>query len=206
MSGLSPVGGEGEGIVLFDDTNERVEEFLHAPGAVPADEIGRNFVVDEEAEHGRMTGVGQRGLGDIGADGFDGLGLVEEEDALVPRDGDHDAEAEFLGEIEEPAGRRVVDAQDIDAEVAHEAEVDGDFFRRGKIGAAFGVGAEGAVGDALEIELVFALEEKLGPDLQAGEIGRGYGRRGNNVMHGAQFRLDGALRQDGMADFLPKDT
>ncbi len=53
------VGGEGEGIVLLDDAHERVEEFLHAPRAVPADEVGRDFVVDEEAEHGGMAGIGR---------------------------------------------------------------------------------------------------------------------------------------------------
>ena len=137
----------------------------------------------------------ESGLGDVVADGVDGLAVIEEEDALVPRDRDHDAKAEFLREVEEPARRGVVDAQDVDAELAHEAEVDGDLLRRGEIDAALGRGAERAVGDALEIELVFALKEKLGPDLEPGEINRGSRRRGNYVMHGAEFPRGGGRRQ-----------
>ena len=190
------VGGEGEGIVLLDDAHEGIEEFLHAPRAVPADEVGRDFVVDEEAEHGGMAGVGQRRpwrrccgwsrrpRGRRGRGRACATGMV----TMTRR-------RYFLREVEEPARRRVVDAQDVDAEIAHEAEIDRDLFRRGEIQAAFGRGAERAVGHALEIELVFALKEKLRPHLEAGKIGRGNRRRGNYIMHGAEFPRGGHLRQ-----------
>jgi hypothetical protein len=181
------VSSEGEGIVLFDDVNERIEELLHPARAVPADEVGRDFVVDEEAEHGGVTRVGQGGLRNVLADGLQGFAVVEKEDALVPRDRDHDAQAKFLGEIEEPAGRRVIDAKHVQAEAAHQAEIDGYLLRQGQVDAALGCGPEWAVGHALKIELVFALKEKLRPHLQAGEISRGDGRPGNDIMHGAEF-------------------
>ena len=126
----------------------------------------------------------------------DRFAVVEEEDALVPRNRDHDAEAEFLREIEEPARRRVVNPEHVHAEFAHQAEIERDPLRRGQVRAAFGRGPERAVGHALEIKLVFAFKEKLRPHLQAGEISRGDGRHGNDIMHSAEFLRGGHLRQD----------
>ncbi len=125
-----------------------------------------------------MTCVGEGRFATFWRIVSDGLAVVEEEDPLVPRNRDHDAEAIFLGEIEEPARRRVVDPEHVDAEFAHQAEIDRDFLRRGQIDPAFGRGPERAVGHALEIKLVLSLKEKFRPHLQAGEINRGDGHRG----------------------------
>jgi len=131
-----------------------------------------------------MTGIGDGRLGNVVADGVNRFAFVEEEDALVPRDRDHDAHAEFLREIEKPARRGVVDAQDVDAELAHQAEIDRHFFRRGKIRPSFRGRTERPVGHALEIELGVALKKEFRPHLKARKISPGDRRRGNDIMHG----------------------
>jgi hypothetical protein len=104
----------------------------------------------------------------------------------------------LLRQVEEPARRRVVNPEHVDAEFAHQAEIERNFFRRRQVHAAFGRGPEGAVGHALEIKLVLAFKEKLRPHLQAGEISRGDGRCGNNIMHSRSFSEAGICGKTGM--------
>ena len=76
----------------------------------------------------------------------------------------------LLRQVEEPARRRVINPEHVDAQLAHQPEIERDLLRRGQVRAAFGRGPERAVGHALEIKLGLALKEKLRPHLQAGEI------------------------------------
>ena len=143
-----------------------------------------------------MPRVGQGGLGHVLADRLHRLAVLEEEHAFVPGDRDHHAQAMLLRQVEEPARRRMIDAKHVHTDFAHQPEIDRDLLRRGQVRPGFGRGPERAVGHPLEIKFRLALEEKLRPHLQAGEIGRGGGRHGSNIMHGGEFPRAQHLRQD----------
>ena len=183
------VGRERARVVLLDDADEPVEEFLHARRAVPAHEVGRNFIVDEKAEHGRVTGVGDGGLGHVALDRPHGLTIVEEEDALVPRNGDHDADALGQCQIEEPPRGGVIDADDIDAEFAHEAQIERGFFRCRQLRAVWRGGTERSVGHALQVKFLVTFEKKLRARDKARKFSHGW-RRGE-IMHGAKLLPSG---------------
>ena len=102
------------------------------------------------------------GLDDLLADGA----VVEEFDVLGPGDRNEHEQPGLGKQVHEPARRDVVDAQQVDAQFAHERQVGADGLR-GADEIPGGVGVERAVGDALEEELVFAPEEKLRLDADA---------------------------------------
>ncbi len=58
------------------------------------------------------------------------LARAEEVHVLPPPERDHDADAVFVGEIEEPLRRRVVDADAVDADLTHHREVATRLFDR----------------------------------------------------------------------------
>ena len=199
------VGGEGEGVVAFDDADERVEELFHPPRAVPAHEIGWNLIIDEKTEQGRMTGIGLCRFRNVALNGGDSLAIVEKEHTLVPGNGNHHTQAVALGEIQKPAGRRVINAQDIDPEFAHQQEIEGHALRRGKVRPAFRLRPKRTISDAVQVEFIFAFEEKLGPDLQARQPDRSGRNRVEKVVHGAVSpRGRGAARQEFLGDLLRK--
>jgi len=87
---------------------------------------------------------------------------------LGPGDGDKGAEAEFAAEIEEPDGRDVVEAEEVDAEVAHHGEVAAALVRVPDEIALI-VRGEWAVSDAFEEEFLVALEEEFRADADGEE-------------------------------------
>ena len=120
----------------------------------------------------------------------------------------------LLGQVEKPARRRVIDAQDVHCPVSRiNPKSIATFLRRGQVNAArrsqAGTGRRSRPANKTS---VLALKEKLGPHLKAGEIGRGGWPRGYNIMHGAQFPRGGHLRQVRSSEMkvhlvpLPKET
>ena len=85
---------------------------------------------------------------------------------LGPGDRDQHEQPGLGEQVHEPARRDVVDAQQVDAQFAHERQVGAGFFRRADE-VSRRVGMERAVGDALEEEFAVAPEEELGLDADA---------------------------------------
>ena len=86
--------------------------------------------------------------------------VVEEFDVLGPGDRNQHEQPGLGEQVHEPARRDVVNAQQVDAQFAHEREVRADLFRRADE-IPGGIRVERPVGDALEKEFVFAPEEEL---------------------------------------------
>ena len=100
-----------------------LDEFRHAPHAEPAHHRGRDFVADEITEDGRMP----RMLGDRRSDRLDDLAPRlcphEKLDVFRPRQRDQDPHARRRAAIEKPARRQVINAHDVDPELAHLREI-----------------------------------------------------------------------------------
>ncbi len=167
------------------------EEFGHAPHAQPADHGGRDFVADEVAEHGGVTPMGINGGTHGGLDLFADRAVVEKLDVLGPGDRDQHEQPGLGQQVHEPARWDMVDAQQVDAQFAHEREVGADFLRRADE-VPGRVGMERAVGNALEEKFVVAPEEKLRlhahafadgrrrDDRDGGGWDQGHGKNGRN--------------------------
>ena len=162
------VGDQAFGIFLAHDVGELFEELLNLARAVPTHDVAGDLVADEPGQDGRMAGQGGHGLADGLLDVFFDFPLVEEAQVLGPGHADHDAHAVAGGDVQEAAGRHVVDADGVDAGAAHEFEVMGHGVVLGQ-GFAPGVFRERAVGDALDEELVFPGKQIPAPGADARE-------------------------------------
>lgn len=111
-----------------------------------------------------MTGAGANAPANSAEDVARAL-AIEEGDVLLPGKADHDAEAIFSGDVEKPAGRYGIDADGIDSALGHRGEVALDLFG-GVIFGAIGLGTEGAVGYASDVEFFGASEEEFSTDNQ----------------------------------------
>ena len=116
--------------------------------------------------------------------------VVEELDVLGPRDRDQHEQPRLGEQVHEPARRHVVDAQEVDAEVAHEREVGAHACRRAEE-LARRIGMERPVGDALEEKFLVSAKEKLRVDADA--FGNG-GSKGSGRHLGRQ---SGRIRRCG---------
>ena len=151
------------GRALLHLVAQRAQEVAHAIGSVPAHDVGRHLVADEEAEERGMVAAGlargAHGAADLRHQGL----VVEEADVLRPRDGDQHAQPVLGGAVEEPARRHGEGAEAVHAELRHEPEVGLQRRLVGK-GKAVPGDPERPVGDAAQVELVVAHEEELAPD------------------------------------------
>ena len=118
------------GEIAFAPAIEPTQEALDAQTPVPAHDARRNFVAEREHQHGRVVAE----LADL----LDAcsrsivpaeLPIVEKRDVLRPRQPDHDAQPVARRFVEQVAPRRRVDADGVDAELRHQAEVFGDLRR-----------------------------------------------------------------------------
>ena len=80
---------------------------------------------------------------------------------LHPGDAEEDADPVFQTEVEEPAGRGRVDADQIGAGCANGREILGDLLLRAEL-VPFGIRREGGVGHSLDEKFLLPLEEELG--------------------------------------------
>ncbi len=178
---IAGVGEEDIRVRLASDADQRLEKFGHAPHPEPAHHGGWDFVADEVTEDGGMAGVGRHRL----AHGIDNLAPGfrpnEKLDVLRPRQGDQDPDAGFGAAVEKPARRQVVDARDIDPELAHLGEVAPGLLRIAEV-IARGIRPERPVGGALDEKLAVALEEKLGESSDA---------NGRSLTHEEPFLVQG---------------
>ncbi len=166
---IARVGIERGGVDGAREVDQVFEEFGHAPHAQPADHGGGDLVADEVAEHGRVAPVRADGVAHGVFDLFADRAVVEKLDVLGPGDRDQHEQPGLGEQVHEPARRDVVNAQQVDAQFAHEREVGADLVRRADE-VPGGVGMKRAVGDALEEKFVFAPEKEFGLDADA--VGR----------------------------------
>ena len=85
---------------------------------------------------------------------------------LGPRQGNEHANASGCAAIEEPARRRVINAHEIDPDLAHERKIDIHLFGASEI-IFFRVRLKRAVGDALDEKLPISFEKELGDSANA---------------------------------------
>ena len=158
---ITRVGKENVRIRFASDADERFEKLRHAPHAEPAHHRRRDFVADEITKDGRVP----RMLGDRGSHRLHDLASSlcpnEKLHMLRPRESDQHAHAGRGATIEKPARRQMINAHDVDPELAHLGEVAARLLLRAKV-IAGRIRLERPVGGALDEKFPVALEEELG--------------------------------------------
>src|SRR2546426_3285529 len=103
--------------------NQVVNEITHGPGATPTHDIGANLIGDAEAEDRGMAGAAVHGpahrLAGFGPAG----GRVEHTEMLVPGDVNEHLETVLGGEVEEPFGGNLIDADEVGLQLSELREV-----------------------------------------------------------------------------------
>ena len=157
---IAGVGEEHVVIGIASEIDHVLDEFRDAAHAVPAHHRARDFVGHEVAHQSGMTGVGLHVGVYLVEDFPSAFSGIEEVHILPPPERDHHADAVFLGEIEEPFRRGVINADGVEPDLAHQSQIAGGFFGRADI-IHVCVRLEGAVGDALQKKLLTSFKEEL---------------------------------------------
>ncbi len=153
-------------------------------GAVPADDVRRDLVADQEGADRRVIPAGLDHVRDGAPDGVRDLLRVEEADVLRPRDPDEDPEVALGGHVEQPAGRGGEEPEAVGPQLGHQGEVPLDDVGGG-ISIAIRVRGKRAVGDPPERNLVISSEEELPAHFQPGA-----GAGGLRAPDGARPRVE----------------
>ncbi len=181
------VADQRGGLHLLDQADQLTQEPGDARSAVPADDVRRDLVADQERADGRVIAAGLDHVRDGAADRIGDLLRVEKADVLRPRDSDEDPEVSLCGQVEEPAGRRGEEPEAVGPQLGHQGEVPRDDLRGG-ISITIRVRSERAVGDPPERNLVISSEEELPANFQpsagAGGLRAPYGARPRVEPHG----------------------
>ena len=100
--GVTGVGDQAVGIGLLDHVPQLREESLDAPRAVPADDIGRNFVADVISQDAGMKSTAFSRAADAPAGIGLGSATLEEADVRGPGDVHEDGHPALIDQIEQP--------------------------------------------------------------------------------------------------------
>lgn len=92
---------------------------------------------------------------------------IKKGDMLFPGEPDQNAQTIFGGNVEQPARRDRIDADGVKAARGHLREISTNLFGR-VIFTAVGLGAEGAVGDASDVEFFIAREKEFSANDEPG--------------------------------------
>src|SRR5262249_25198089 len=159
------IGHQRAGVFRFGRLVKAPDEAFDARFAVPTHDGRGNLVADHEAKHGGMA----REARDIGAqlsqDTANASRVVEEGDVLLPRQPDHDAQVVGHCNVHQPARRKRIDADRIEAggrdrlEVALDDSVDRELNARA-------IRPERPVGDATDPEFLITDIQKLAADIR----------------------------------------
>ena len=175
--GIVHVGDEPAGILGLCRQVEPLDVPLDPASAMPADDWRRDLVADRVAEDGRVPSALAHADANPPFDVPGTLRVVQEGHVLLPRQAHHHPEAVPVGQVEEPAERRGVGADRVEAICRDLGELSvGNFWC--VILIAGPVGSERAVRHTPDPELLAADVQELPLDsgpLKAG-VGRGYGR------------------------------
>ena len=98
-------------------------------------------------------------------------GVIEKNEMLVPRNINQQEQIALGGEIEKPAWRDVVDAEQVRAEFLDEREIGSGLFE-GSEGLTISSGSERAVGDAFEKKLLGASSKEFSVHSDSRTIGK----------------------------------
>ena len=147
-------------IGALDDGREFIDETLDACRAVPASDVGRNFVGQRKGEHRRMAGERFRHRAHSAARVVHHDGIIEEAGVFVPVALDEQFQSVLLREIEKPRRRDVIDAEAIGVEFLDQREVALDLFAWREL-PALGVRRERPIGDATWMKFAAAEPEKF---------------------------------------------
>ena len=145
--GVVDVGDQRAGIFSFGGVIKSFNEMFDAPVAVPAHDVGGDFVANGKAQQGGMAGALANPLANSLHHLVRQRSVIQKSDVLFPRQADQHPEPVLAGAIEQPARRNRVRAQRVDAGGGHLLEIPGDRCDI-VVFAAIRFGAEGAVGDA----------------------------------------------------------
>ena len=136
------------------------EELRYPAHAEPAHHRARNFIPDEVTEDRGMTGIFSHRFPHRVGDRITSRFLAQKFDVLRPWHRDQNAHPDGRATIEEPQRRDMINADDVDSELAHLGEIAICLFGRPKV-VPGGVRFERPVGYALNEKLAVAFEEKF---------------------------------------------
>ena len=158
---ITRVGKENVRIDLAPDPNEMLDKFRHPAHAEPAHHRGRRF--RSRPDNRRSPDDRHSRPPPLRTDRDDRIArafLRKELDMLRPRQRDQDAHPGSRAAIEKPERRDVINANDVDPELAHLGEIALRLIGWPKI-VPVRVRFERPVGDAFDEELAVAFEEKF---------------------------------------------
>src|SRR5262249_55624099 len=126
-------GAKAFGVFLLHHGDQFVNKLGDTAGAAPADNVGRDFIDHADSKYRRGTGAalgrGSHGLPRCFAGSF----RVEKANLFVPGNVDQKLEGMLLRQVEQPARRDVIDAQEIGAQLAHETKILDGLLRRAEM-------------------------------------------------------------------------
>ena len=137
--------------LLLDDVIEPVEKLLDSRLAIPAHNQRRNFVPDGEQQHRGMAAQTPTMFPGPVVEMLQALRVVEVAPARPPADVRKQKQSCFRRRVREPVGRRRVEADGVDAGLAHLREI-GPHLGPWRERLAIRVGPESAIRDALHPE------------------------------------------------------
>ena len=141
-------GAQAIGIDLLGLGHEFIDEVRHLAAAAPADDVRRDLVRDAEREHGRMFGARFHGIAHGIARFLPQFLRIEKRKVFAPGDVHQKFEAVFLRQVQHPARRNVINADDVGVEFTDLREVFRRLLARGK-GTGGAVRRERPVGNPL---------------------------------------------------------
>src|SRR5205823_2076902 len=106
-----------------------INEMGHALRAAPTHNVRWDFIDDIVSEHGGMAATGINGAANRFASGGAVLGRIEESKMLAPGNIDQQMQLVLGGKVEKPFRRRMIDAEQVGAELADLLEIRGGLFR-----------------------------------------------------------------------------
>jgi hypothetical protein len=172
--------------------NEFVDKLLDARHATPADDLGGDFVDDAESEEGGMIFAGGDGL----ANGSPRFRLrnrrVEKTKVFGPRDVHKDLQAVLVEQVEEPAGRHVVNPEHVGAQLLQLRQVAARRFAQ-REHLPVRVCGERTIRDASDIILLRAKAEEFA--IHSDAVGRWRGGSHGSAAVGSGSLLGCALEQ-----------
>ena len=110
------VGDQRPGILGAHRAHDAAQERLDLPAAEPAHDRRRDLVAHGVGEHGRMSRAGAHALAGPPLAAFRIVGVVGTQ-------ADQEAESVIRGALQQPAWRRRVDANGVDAALRHHREI-----------------------------------------------------------------------------------